>query len=132
MPHLVHVAVGKLGEFDLKAGYYLYAGSALGGLAARLARHCRSEKRLHWHIDYLTTRLEVQEAWIVKRQERLECACAEVLRSLSGAELPILGFGSSDCRCVTHLVYFPSLPSPDVFEQALGWGTDHQPPAPNP
>lgn len=117
--HPLHVPVGKLGEHLLKPGYYLYAGSALGGLMPRLARHCRPEKRMHWHVDYLTTRLGVEEAWVVQRQERLECICAEALRNLPGAEVPIARFGASDCRCVTHLVYVAKLPTAQAFEQAL-------------
>ena len=113
------IDIGKLGQFALKQGYYVYSGSALGGLSARLARHFRPGKRGHWHIDYLTAQLQIQETWIVLRSERLECLCAQALRSLPGAEVPIPGFGSSDCHCSTHLAYFSALPSPHVFEQAL-------------
>ena len=134
--HPLRLAIGKLGEYALQPGYYLYAGSALGGLESRLARHCRPDKRLYWHIDYLTTELQIREAWIVLRKERLECVCAQALRSLPDAEVPIAGFGSSDCRCATHLVYCASAPSAQVFEQTMmgigGWGlgTGGRPPNP--
>jgi len=45
---------------------------------------------------------------------RAECARNRRILSLPGAEVPVAGFGSSDCRCAAHLVYFsdhPSLPS---------------------
>ena len=44
-----HLAVGKLGEFDFHRGYYIYFGSGLGGLSARVNRHLRADKQLHWH-----------------------------------------------------------------------------------
>ncbi|MGE5336851.1 MAG: DUF123 domain-containing protein, partial [Gemmatimonadota bacterium] len=46
-------AIGRLGVFDFPAGRYLYTGSARRNLDARIARHLRGIKRLHWHIDYL-------------------------------------------------------------------------------
>jgi len=47
--------VGRLGEFDFPCGLYLYVDSAqgTGGLRARLTRHWRAHKPLHWHVDYL-------------------------------------------------------------------------------
>ena len=47
------IHVGKLGGFLFKKGYYVYTGSARKGLKARIERHARKEKTLHWHIDYL-------------------------------------------------------------------------------
>ena len=127
------IAVGKLGAFDFPAGYYLYVGSALGpgGLRARLARHRRSResssqsnsgqtsKKLHWHIDYLLQRAQLVEVWSVASEERLECKWGEVARGLSGAQVLVGGFGSSDCRCPAHLIYFSARPDREQFEQAL-------------
>jgi len=127
------IAVGKLGTFDFPAGYYLYVGSALGpgGLRARLARHRRSREsssgsnrgqtgqKLHWHIDYLLQRAQLIEVWSVASAERLECKWGQVARRLSGAQVPVRGFGSSDCRCPAHLIYFNARPSRQRFEQAL-------------
>ena len=48
------LTVGRLGEFDFPAGCYLYFGSALNGLESRVSRHLRRDKKLHWHVDYLT------------------------------------------------------------------------------
>lgn len=127
------ITVGKLGTFDFPAGYYLYVGSALGpgGLQARLARHRRSSEsssqssysqtrnKLHWHIDYLLQRARLVEVWSVASEERLECRWSEVARGLSGAQVPVRGFGSSDCVCPAHLIYFSSRPSREQFERAL-------------
>jgi len=59
----LRLRIGKLGIHNLPHGYYVYVGSALGGLASRLRRHLRSEKRLHWHIDYLLRQAAVAQIW---------------------------------------------------------------------
>jgi Uri superfamily endonuclease len=37
-------------------GTYLYCGSAKGsgGITARVTRHCKQDKKPHWHVDELT------------------------------------------------------------------------------
>ncbi|HEM62075.1 MAG TPA: GIY-YIG nuclease family protein [Chloroflexi bacterium] len=101
------VGVGRLGTFVFGAGHYCYVGSARGpgGLTARLARHLTHAKRPHWHIDYLLQRAVVVEIWSRCSAERLECSWTEALLRLRGAQPAVAGFGSSDCRCPTHLVY---------------------------
>jgi Uri superfamily endonuclease len=103
------IQVGKLGQFDFAAGWYAYAGSALGpgGLEARLARHARRDKRNHWHIDYLLQHAVLEEIWQAAWPQRLECAWAAAIAGLPGAQLPVRGFGASDCRCAAHLIYLP-------------------------
>ncbi len=105
------VRVGRLGEFLLPPGRYAYAGSAQGpgGLAARLNRHLRPDKRLHWHVDYLTALLPVTDVIVRVGPAWLECAWVRELLALPGAGTPIPGFGSSDCRegCPAHLVRLP-------------------------
>lgn len=131
------ITVGRLGRFVFPAGYYLYVGSALGpgGLEARLARHLarshtsriplqlerrdrgvrpgdlRGKKRLRWHIDYLLECARLIEVWSVPSGERLECLWARAARELPGAQIPVPGFGASDCRCPAHLVHFATRPS---------------------
>ena len=39
------ITVGKLGTFLFPAGYYLYIGSARGGLLHRVRRHLQQEKK---------------------------------------------------------------------------------------
>jgi Uri superfamily endonuclease len=133
------ITIGKLGTFNFPAGHYLYVGSALGpgGLRARLARHRRSRERssgsnrgqtgqkLHWHIDYLLQRAQLVEVWSVASADRLECKWGQVARRLPGAQVPVRGFGSSDCRCLAHLIYFRARPSRQRFEQALqAWSAE--------
>ncbi len=121
-PHTLHV--GRLGEFDFPAGWYLYAGSARGpgGLLARLARHGRRlgpDKRARWHVDYLREQAAWGGAWGRVAGERQECAWAAALRDLPGAQVVAPGFGSSDCRCPTHLVHVSVLPDDDWFSATL-------------
>ncbi len=98
------LTVGSLGDVVFAPGRYVYCGSALGGLRARIARHLRVEKSRHWHVDYLLDVARVVEVWACESPERLECRLAAYLSSLPGASLPAPGFGSSDCRCLTHLI----------------------------
>lgn len=86
------------------AGYYAYAGSAYGpgGIAARLKRHFRADKKPHWHIDQLSNAAIHKEALALSGQS--ECAIADIMGHLPGIHPALSGFGSSDCmRCHTHL-----------------------------
>lgn len=117
----VTITVGKLGTFEFAAGWYAYAGSALGpgGLAARLAHHHRREKSFHWHVDYLLAHAELIEMWWAVDSKRKECMWASALRSIPGGRVPVANFGASDCRCLTHLVYFNQRPVFPHFSRAL-------------
>ena len=101
------ITVGRLGALCFPAGYYAYVGSALGpgGLQARLTRHRRREKALHWHIDYLLTHADIVDVRIDQSGQRLECAWVCALLSMPGAEVVAPGMGSSDCACASHLVH---------------------------
>ena len=117
----VNLKVGRLGCFLFPPGYYLYAGSARGpgGLPARLARHQRREKRPHWHVDYLLAHARLTDVWTAASKQRLECAWAEAVRDIEGAQIIAPRFGASDCRCVAHLVYFPHRPRAVQITAAL-------------
>ncbi len=89
----------------LKSGNYIYCGSANGpgGLHARLKRHFLSEKRQHWHIDRLTTATQSKAAMIFP--DGNECTLLEKLLRTDDFEVPLIGFGSSDCtHCPSHLL----------------------------
>ena len=109
--------VGRLGSLDLRRGFYLYVGSALGpgGLAARLAHHCRIAKRPHWHVDYLRAAGELIEVWYATGAARREHQWAGTVARLPGATLPMPGFGSSGCPCRAHLFWFQRRPSIIAF-----------------
>ncbi|MCH7712870.1 MAG: GIY-YIG nuclease family protein [Chloroflexi bacterium] len=108
LEHAERIQVGRLGAFDFPPAHYLYFGSALGGLASRIQRHQSTQKRLHWHIDYLTATARVEQAWWAAGRERWECLWAQTALEVPGISLPAAGFGSSDCRCPSHLVQAPS------------------------
>ncbi len=115
----LRLRVGRLGIRSLTSGYYLYTGSALGGLSGRLEYHLKLEKRLHWHIDYLLREVTVAQIWYALGQLRLECTWNAIVRDLPGAISSIPGFGASDCQCSSHLTYFQTIPSFNLFQQKL-------------
>ena len=120
-----NLEIGKLGAVAFPAGWYLYAGSALGpgGLQARLGRHLRrlaAGKRAHWHLDYFREQATWVCAWVRVSDERLECTWAERLRRLPGAEVVAPGFGASDCACRAHLLWVAVLPTDEWFRSVLG------------
>lgn len=96
------IQVGALGSFNFEPGYYVYSGSAKRNIEARLARHCRKDKPLRWHIDYLTSHPQaevIETLSFVADECQLNQACA--------GTIVVAGFGSSDCRsgCGAHLKY---------------------------
>jgi Uri superfamily endonuclease len=101
------VRVGARGVHEFPSGIYAYVGSALSGLEKRVARHLRPEKKKRWHIDYLIQKGEVMSTIAVPSDSKqTECAITSALLKSSGARIVMQGFGSSDCACPTHLVYF--------------------------
>lgn len=103
----VNLQVGKLGRFMFAAGVYAYVGSAMNGLDARLARHRRREKKLHWHIDYLLRHGTIVNVLEFESSDRQECQLIARVREGWYTEHPAPGFGSSDCRCTSHLHLLP-------------------------
>ncbi len=116
-----HLEIGRLGKVSFPAGHYVYIGSARRHLSARIARHLRRRKTLFWHIDYLRPHADRVQALPIRTPDDLECALAVDLRSLADDLIP--GFGSSDCDCPSHLLYFatPPLHRPDFIERLLYW-----------
>lgn len=105
----VILRVGSLGKRRFGAGTYVYVGSALGGVEARVARHRSRCKRKRWHIDYLLGLGKVVSVIAIPGARKdLECATVRALVGCEGASVPAKGFGSSDCNCEAHLVYFAS------------------------
>lgn len=100
VPAPVRVRIGRLGEFDFPAGQYVYTGSALRNIEARVRRHLSATKKLHWHIDYLLAAAGVRVRE-VRFSDEAEC----VLNRRTCGTVVIDGFGASDCRagCGSHL-----------------------------
>lgn len=102
------IRAGKLPETKFKKGIYLYIGRAKRALQARLNRHLRSQKKAHWHIDFLLNKAHIKEIWI-KENFFDECLTARTIKGLLASVQPAQdGFGSSDCRCSGHLLYSPN------------------------
>jgi Uri superfamily endonuclease len=99
------IRVGALGTFRFPRGNYIYIGSAMNGLAQRLARHVRPAKKLHWHIDYFLAHAQIKQVWTHQGDERFECVWARAALALPNARVIVPRFGASDCECATHLVY---------------------------
>ena len=102
------IKIGK-NKRKFRQGYYVYTGSALGGLHARLRRHLSKNKKLKWHIDYLLEHARITDIAKVYSTRKLECRVNSLIKSSGG--VPIKGFGSSDCKCDTHLHYFEKHPN---------------------
>jgi Uri superfamily endonuclease len=101
-----NIQVGKRLRINVEKGFYAYVGSALAGLEQRLDRHMRTEKKLHWHIDYLLQRGSLRTIIYAQTKERKECLIAQALASC----LPsVFRFGCSDCPCKSHLFFSPDL-----------------------
>jgi Uri superfamily endonuclease len=102
------VRVGRLGWLDLEPGCYVYVGSARGpgGVCARVARHARATKGRRWHIDYLRPHTRLARVWYSHDARAAECEWARSLAEQADARIPLSGFGASDCRCPTHLLFF--------------------------
>ena len=96
------ISVGKLGNISFPEGYYAYVGSALNGLEARIARHLKEDKLLHWHIDYFLQKAKVEEVLWGITDKNEECAIAGYHMQ---ALLSVPRFGCSDCRCTSHLFF---------------------------
>jgi Uri superfamily endonuclease len=113
------VQIGKLGLLQLRRGFYIYVGSALGsgGVRARVAHHREVSQRPHWHIDYLRPHTSLDRIWYSHDRARCEHQWARLIHALRGASVPVAGFGSSDCKCKAHLFFFTKRPSFRAFRQ---------------
>jgi sugar fermentation stimulation protein A len=100
------IKAGRIPEKEFQQGTYLYTGRAKTHLRARLLRHLRTEKAFFWHIDYLLEKAEIRQIW-VRLDFFDECQIARNIQDmLAKRGMGISGFGSSDCRCSSHLFYF--------------------------
>lgn len=116
------IQIGRLGDLGLRKGYYVYVGSAFGpgGLAGRMKHHFRVSDSPRWHMDYLRPAVEIAEVWYSHDPERREHEWAGILGTIREAVVPKVGFGSSDCGCTSHLLFFANKPILKVFRRQLG------------
>ena len=102
LPEPHWIKVGRLGEIYFNAGWYAYIGSAMRGFGARIPHHLRSDKKLHWHVDYLLQAASIKKIILFNTETRIECLIA---RDLMKRFDFIPGFGCGDCKCRSHLFY---------------------------
>ncbi len=102
LPEEQTITIGSLPDVHFPLGYYAYVGSAMSGFKARISRHLKSNKKLHWHIDYLLEKASITGVILGETNDRTECAIAQAL-SRQFDSIP--GFGSSDCHCPSHLFF---------------------------
>lgn len=135
LPRACRIRIGALGTFDFRRGNYVYIGSALNGLDARIARHLAgfsrrdlpewqwgeigrrvSQSRPHrvfWHIDYFLPHARILQVWTDATGVRLECEWARTVLALPNARVLAPRFGASDCDCAAHLVFLDRSPAPN-------------------
>jgi len=104
------IFVGSLGNIKMKKGFYAYTGSGLGkralSLRGRVLRHLRKNKKLKWHIDYLTSNNATRIVGVVASEAQKEFECRIASRLNEHADY-IKKFGCSDCKCASHLAILP-------------------------
>jgi len=108
VPEEKNAYIGALGTITFVPGYYVYVGSAKRNLAARLARHRRVRKKMHWHLDYLRPITIVTATIPIRTADDLEHRLSHRLEDI--AERHIDHFGCTDCGCPSHLFYFTADP----------------------
>ena len=115
------VQIGRWGRLDVWPGFYVYVGSAFGpgGVQARVSRHCRETKSMHWHIDYLRKHAAPVAVWYSHAAQRLEHRWAACVAEMPGMSA-VKGFGASDCRCDSHLFFASAKPSFARFCEMVG------------
>jgi Uri superfamily endonuclease len=98
----INVNVGALGSVKFEKGVYAYVGSAQNNLEKRIERHLRKTKQKFWHIDYLLddANVKVLKVFYENAGKSEEC---KVANKIGERCVPTKGFGSSDCKCKSHL-----------------------------
>ncbi len=104
------IRIGALGTKTFQKGYYAYNGSAFGpGGFKRVQRHKQNLEKCnkkHWHIDYFLSNPETRYKGVIKSNEDIECS----LSAINDEKISkVSDFGSSDCKCKSHLLYSTNL-----------------------
>jgi len=96
------IKIGKLDKMGFRKGFYAYVGSAMNGLENRIRRHFNKEKKLYWHIDWFLRSAKIKDVVYFETSNKMECKVAQALAKRFES---IKGFGSSDCKCTSHLFF---------------------------
>lgn len=97
----INIKIGALGKINFKEGFYVYVGSAQNNLEKRIKRHLSKNKKIHWHIDYMLSNknVKIYDVLYKKSDKSEECIIANNIEGFK-----IKNFGSSDCKCYSHLI----------------------------
>jgi Uri superfamily endonuclease len=135
LPRAHRISIAGESGCRVERGWYVYTGSAKRNLPARLLRHLRRSKKLHWHIDYLRAVASIRQIWVWPWTAGAECRTNTMVSRMQDATCPVKGFGASDCQCAAHLFAFPSMPRPSdhgvsfIYRvqrgRATRWRADH-------
>ena len=98
----INVNVGALDSVKFEKGVYAYVGSAQNNLEKRIERHLRKTKQKFWHIDYLLDNANVKVLKVFYKNAGKSEEC-KVANKIGERCVPTKGFGSSDCKCKSHL-----------------------------
>jgi Uri superfamily endonuclease len=98
----ISINVGALGSVNFERGFYAYVGSAQNNLEKRIERHFRKTKRKFWHIDYLLDDANVEVLKVFYRYAGKSEEC-KVASRIAERNVSTKDFGSSDCKCKSHL-----------------------------
>lgn len=96
------IIIGKLGYVHFPQACYAYVGSAMNGFSTRLVHHLREDKKPYWHIDYLLKEASICDIILCPAEHGKECLLSQVLAREFQC---IPNFGSSDCKCKSHLYF---------------------------
>lgn len=106
MPNERMITVGKLETFLFKKGVYIYVGSAKKNIKHRIERHLKIEKTNRWHIDYVRRYSNLFD--FETFQNKTECDLVKETIQIYNGICPYRKFGSTDCKCFSHLIYCPN------------------------
>jgi Uri superfamily endonuclease len=102
----IDITIRKLGSFYFPKGIYVYVGSAKRNIHSRIERHLKIEKKQRWHFDYLRPFVQITAIETYSGEEG-ECQLFQRLMKENKGSVPVRGFGSSDCKCKSHLFFIP-------------------------
>jgi sugar fermentation stimulation protein A len=107
----IEIFLPKFGIQKFDKGLYVYSGSGKKNLLARIERHLRKKKKFKWHIDYFSSRKEVEPVEIFLFKDKTECEINLFFKEIGGVIL-IPDFGSTDCKnkCGSHFLFLEKLP----------------------
>ncbi len=97
-----NINIGKKENILFPKGWYLYVGSGKNCLKERIKRHFSQKKKNFWHMDFLSKHLKNLKSFPIYSSRNFECKLAFEFYKIFKI---INGFGSSDCKCKSHLFY---------------------------